>query len=312
MVLKCLKYAHINIDTLVVIVYIYRIKNMVENTNPLSKYYRQPAIYIALPTGKDYYGSDVVQPTETGELPVLPMTAKDELAFKTPDALMNGQATVDVIKSCMPNIIDPWNIVNYDLDTILLAIRIATYGETMDVTTTVPVVNEQITHSINLVALLETIKNIQFKDSVTTKDGFTVKLKPLTYKEITNTQIKTFQQQKQFAGITNSSLSEEEKTQRYAESFKQLNDLNFVMLSDSIISITTPGGEEVTEKTQIIEFLENTQSKRVQEIQEGLMELRNQAALKPIKINTTEEQIKKGAPATFEIPLTFDNANFFV
>lgn len=285
---------------------------MAENTNPLSKYYRQPAIYIGLPTGKSYYNDDVVEYTNTGELPVLPMTAKDELAFKTPDALMNGQATVDVIKSCMPNIKDPWNLVNYDLDTILLAIRIATYGETMEVGTTVPVINEQLNYNVNLVGLLETLKGLNFTDTVTTKDGFKVKLKPLTYKEITDTQIKTFQQQKQFAGITNSTLSEEEKTQRYAESFKQLNELNFGMLSDSIVSVTTPSDDIVTEKSHIIEFLENAESRRVKEIQDGLINLRNQAALKPLQIKCTEEQIKKGAPATFEVPLTFDNSNFFV
>ena len=59
--------------------------------NALNKYYRQPQIYIKLPSGGKWYGPDVLTPTETGELPVLPMTAKDELAFKTPDALINGQ-----------------------------------------------------------------------------------------------------------------------------------------------------------------------------------------------------------------------------
>jgi hypothetical protein len=35
------------------------------------------------------------------------MTAKDELMFKTPDALLNGQSTVEVVKSCIPAIQDP-------------------------------------------------------------------------------------------------------------------------------------------------------------------------------------------------------------
>ena len=33
--------------------------------------------------------------------------------------------------------------------------------------------------------------------------------------------------------------------------------------------------------------------------------------MKPIKVKATEEQIKKGVPATFEVPITFDNSNFF-
>ena len=53
------------------------------NTNPLEKYYRQPAIYIKLPSEGRYYDKNTFMPTETGEIPILPMTAKDELTFKT-------------------------------------------------------------------------------------------------------------------------------------------------------------------------------------------------------------------------------------
>ena len=105
---------------------------MEEKANPLTKYYRQPAIYIKFPSGGKYYTDDIVTPTENGEHAVLPMTAKDDLSFKTPDSLMSGQSTVDVIKSCVPDIKDPWKLVNYDVDTVLIAIRIAGYGETMD------------------------------------------------------------------------------------------------------------------------------------------------------------------------------------
>ena len=184
---------------------------MVENTNPLNKYYRQPAIYISLPTKGRYYSAQTYTATQTGEIPVLPMTAKDEMSFKTPDAMINGQATVDVIRSCCPNILDPWQLTNYDLDTVLLGIRIATYGETMDINATVPVVNEQMGHTINLPSLLETVKNVEIKDSFRTKNGFTVHIKPLTYKDITDTQVKTFEQQKIVATVNSSQLSEEEK-----------------------------------------------------------------------------------------------------
>jgi hypothetical protein len=50
---------------------------------------------------------------------------------------------------------------------------------------------------------------------------------------------------------------------------------------------------------------------QITEIQEKLSELRLQAQIAPLKIKTTEEQIKKGAPASFEVPVTFDNSNFF-
>ena len=90
---------------------------MTENTNPLNKYFRQAAIHITLPSNGDY-PPHVVTPSATGEFPVMPMTAKDEIKFKTPDALMNGQGVVDVIQSGIPNIKDAWQIKSHDVDTI--------------------------------------------------------------------------------------------------------------------------------------------------------------------------------------------------
>jgi hypothetical protein len=242
----------------------------------------------------------------------MPMTAKDEMAFKTPDAMINGQATVDVIKSCCPNILDPWQLTNYDLDTVLLGIRIATYGETMDMNATVPVVNEQIGHTVNLPALLESVKNIEIRDSFKTESGFEVFVKPLTYKQTTEAQVKTFEQQKIVAAVGQSSLTDEQKSQKFAEAHKALTDLNFQLLSTSFEKIITPDGQVVQDQNQIKEFLNNADTKTVNDLQNKMLEIRNQAQVKPIKLKSTDDQIKKGAPVSFEVPLTFDNSNFFV
>lgn len=287
---------------------------MVENSNPLNKYYRQPQIYVTVPSNGKYYSDQMYKPTETGEIPVMAMTAKDEMSFKTPDAMINGQATVDVIKSCCPSITDPWQLVNYDLDTLLIAIRIATYGETMDFTANVPKIGEQVSHTVNLPSLLESVKNIEIKEDFTTKNGFKFTVKPLTYKDVTYTQTKTFEQQKSVAQTTlpGTTFTEEQKTQRYAQAYKALTELNFEMLSNSFSKIETPAGDIVTDSKQITEFLQNADSVFVNEVQEGMIQIRNQAQIKPLKMKSTEEQIKKGAPVTFDVPLTFDNSNFFV
>ena len=279
--------------------------------NPLQKYYRQPAIYINLPTKGRYYSADAYAPTATGEIPVLPMTARDELSFRTPDAMMSGQATVDVIRSCMPNVLDPWKLVNYDIDIILLALRIATYGETMDITAVVPAVNESMTQSVNLPALLDTVRSITIDDNAVTKQGFRIKFNPLTYKEITQSQLLAFEQQKTMSSVSASQMSEEEKNKRFTESFKKLTDVNWSILQDSIQQITTPDGVVVSDKEQINDFLANCNSKIVLEIQEELGRVRNQANFKPLKFKSTEEQIKRGAPVSFDVPLTFDSSNFF-
>ncbi len=284
---------------------------MTENTNPLGKYYRQPQIYIRLPSKGKYYGPDVFTPTETGEIPVLPMTAKDELAFKTPDAMISGQATVDVIQSCVPNLKNAWKMVNFDTDVVLLAIRIATYGETMDVKYSLPVTNEEMTHTINLPAVLEDLAKIDIVDEATTKSGFRVKLAPLDYKSLTQVQTASFEQQKIYATVNNSALSEKEKSTQFVKSFKILNNINFNMLVDSITEITTPDGSTVVDKAQIKEFCDNCDAKVINEIQDELGKIRAQAQIQPVKLKATEEQIKKGVPATYEVPVTFDSSNFF-
>ena len=284
---------------------------MKENTNPLQKYYRQPAIYIKLPSQGKYYDRNTFIPTETGEVPILPMTAKDELTFKTPDAMINGQATVDVIKSCVPNLHDPWKMVNYDTDTILLAIRIATFGETMDIRYTTPITSETQATTVNLPALLEDLGKIQIKDESITAKGFKVTMQPLDYKTLTKIQIARFEQQKMYGTITASTLTEEQKQTAFAKSFDTLNAVNFSLLLDSIKQIVTPDGQTVTDRQQIIEFCNNADTKTITEIQDKLSELRVQAQIPALKIKATEEQIKKGVPATYEVPITFDNSNFF-
>ncbi len=284
---------------------------MVENSNPLNKYFRQPSIYVTLPS-KSAYPPHVVQPSQSGEIGVQPMTAKDEIRFKTPDALMNGEGVVEVIQSCVPQIKDAWQIKSYDLDTILIAIRIATYGETMDFTFTVPGANEQVTHSQNLPALLDQIRSATIETEITLNDGLKFSIRPLTYKDMTTASLQTFQQQKMYSAVQDSQLPDEDKAKKFNESFKALTDLNSSIMLKNISAITMQDGTVVSDPAQIKEFVDNANAKIIKEIETKVIALRSQGAVKPLRLKATEEQIKKGAPATYEVPITFDTANFFV
>ena len=284
---------------------------MTDNTNPLNKYFRQAAIHITLPSDGDY-PPHVVTPSATGEFPVMPMTAKDEIKFKTPDALMNGQGVVDVIQSCIPNIKDAWQIKSYDVDTILIAIRIATYGETMDLQFNVPKINEQVTHTINLPATLDQIRKDKIQNTITLKDGLIVETRPLTYRDMTQTSLQTFQQQKMYSSVQNSDIGDEEKVKRFDESFKALTELNSKVLLKNISKITTPEGVEVSDPAQIKEFVDNANATLITELQDELAVIRVQGSVKPLTLKATEDQIKRGAPVTYQVPVTFDTANFFV
>ena len=136
--------------------------------NPLHKYFRQPKIYINLPSNGNWYPEGAIEKTENNEYPVFAMTAKDELAFKTPDALLNGQSVVTVVQSCVPNIKDAWNMPTIDVDALLIAIRIATYGEKLEIKTKVPVAGTDRAFDLDLRMLLDKYQNVQYDSTMTT------------------------------------------------------------------------------------------------------------------------------------------------
>jgi hypothetical protein len=202
--------------------------------------------------------------------------------------------------------------VNYDIDTVLIAVRIASYGETIDVTSGVPGTNESATHTVSLPQMLEQLRNILVTDTCELAGGLKVTVSPLTYKQITESQLKTFEQQRIFAQVSQSQMTAEEKTKRFTDSFKILSELNMSLLISNIERITLPAGESVTDREQIKQFVENADAKLIKELENKLIDIRQQGSIKPFKAKATEEQIKAGAPATYEVPITFDNANFFV
>ena len=278
--------------------------------NPLAGYMRQPKIYITLPSQGNYWANGSIQLTETGDLPVYSMTARDELLFKTPDALMNGQAMVDVIQSCMPNIKNAWHTPTIDLDTILIAIRLATYGETMGFTHRVPVINEELEYDIDLKSLLDQQQQNRWVDQVVINPEFVIFVRPLTYKHMTQTSIKSFETTRILNMVNDESISDEKKLEMFNQSFSNLTKVTVDLLADSIYKITTPEAE-VTNAKDIAEFVANADREIVKCVQDHLNELKEHNDLKPLRFTTTEEQRSLGAPETYEVPINFNNSDFF-
>ena len=277
--------------------------------NPLKQFFRQPKVYVTLPSKGKFYPEESIDIPETGELPVFAMTAKDELTFKTPDALLNGQATVDVIKSCIPNIIDPWVMPSIDLDAVLVAIRIATYGENMEITTKIPGSGEEKDFTIDLRNLLNKLVTPEFSSTIKMKD-MTVEIRPLTYKEFTESSLKTFEEQRIFSLVNDESIPEGEKLAKFNQSFAKLTDLTLSTITQSIVRISI-GDTEVTNAKHIKEFVDNTDKQFYKNITDHLEDQRTKFAIEPIKVTATEEEIAAGVPKEYEVPITFDQSNFF-
>jgi len=284
---------------------------MHDNQNPLIKHFRQPKIYLRLPSKGYFYDSDVLEKTDNNEYPVLAMTAKDEIKMKTPDALLNGQSTVDVIQSCIPNIKNAWRVSNIDLDAILIAIRIATYNETMDLTFTLPNTKIEKSYELDLRVLLDQLVESEYNNLIV-KDDFKIEISPLTYKDFTDTALKTFEQQRILKLINDETISEEEKLKIFNESFNKLTQINIETVLKSVVSVQYQNEAPVTKKEHIQEFFDNIDSDFYQKILTHTEEEKKKFTVKPITVQTTEEDQAAGAPAEFSFPVSFDQSNFFV
>ncbi len=279
--------------------------------NPLAKHLRQPKIYIKLPSGGKYWPEGSIEMPESGEFAVYAMTAKDEITFKTPDALLNGQATVDVIQSCMPGIKDAWQMPSIDTDAILVAIRMASFGEALDMKGKVPNTDIEREFQINLQNLLDKYTGTTYTDTFQI-EGFKVQIQPVTYKTVTQQSVKAFEEQRIFTIINDDNANPTEKLAKFQKSFKNLTEINMGIVIESVVAIQPDGETEaVTHRAHLREFLENADAKVYNQIMDHITSQKNMFTQAPLKIEATEEELAAGAPTTYEMPIQFDQSNFF-
>jgi hypothetical protein len=271
--------------------------------NPLTSFYRQPKIYVRLPSKGKFYEPGSLDLSENGEYPVYAMTAKDELLFKTPDALLNGTSTVELIKSCIPAILNPWVMPNIDLDFALIAIRIATYGDKMDVGTNCPHCDAENSYDMDLTAWLDIFNNFIYNTDIVV-DPLTVHVRPYTYKEVTKTALKSMEQQRIFQVINDDTLSDEIKLEKFGASFLKLTELTVDVIADCITAIDTPDGS-VSDKDMIKEFIANCSKDIFQKIQDHVVQMKELIEFKAQNVTCGE------CSKPFSLPVTMDQSNFF-
>jgi hypothetical protein len=139
---------------------------MNQTANPLKQFFRQPALYLKLPSDGQFWEPGSLDMPPNKELPVLPMTAIDEITYRTPDALFNGSAVVSVIQSCVPSIQNAWKVPAVDLTAILIAIRIATYSSEMEINSVCPTCETDGEYTLDLHTMLAGIQPIDFSKAV--------------------------------------------------------------------------------------------------------------------------------------------------
>lgn len=270
--------------------------------NPLQKYFRQPKIFISLPSKGLFYPPGTLVGDYTS-VPIFAMTGMDEIIMKTPDALFSGEATIKLIESCCPYIKDAHYVPSLDIDALLISIRIATFGETMSITTKCKNCEHENDYDINLPTVLDHLTQKTFANTIEI-GGLIITLRPLSYKEMSEFNIENFKLQKMLFQLNQETESEENKQKTVDSIYLTLAEIQRKLLLSSIESIKTPE-TVVTEKEFIEEWLANTVKDSYNTIKEHLEKNKKEWTIPPSEIQCAE----CGHKDTVEISL--DQSNFF-
>lgn len=276
------------------------------NNNPLAKHFRQPILYTKLPSSGRWYPENTLDLPVTGEIPIYAMTARDEITMKTPDALLNGAGTVHVIESCCPSIKDPWKMPLVDLDTILLSIRIASYGKEMEFTCVCPACQTKVEKGLDLTVVLSKISLANWDQPIKV-NNLEIALKPQTYEEYNKHNLMNFEEQRILQLVRDQDISDDEKTKKFDELFQTLIESGMNQVGRSIASITVEDGTVVTDPAFINEFLNNCDRNVWELIKSELDRIKAENNYSDLNIICTNEECKN----EFVTPFVFEQTNFF-
>jgi len=275
------------------------------DANPLSKYFRKPAIYVQIPTGGRF--NPEIEKTVLDEIAILPMTAIDEISMQNPDELLNGESLVNLIKSCVPSIPNPRNLCNIDAELLYLAIKYATYGKNIEHTHTCSECKEQADYNIDINSILERFPDVEDIAPIEYED-LKIYVHPPKLESLTKLALIDVEQARILNSIQLTAEGEDgdemEMAKQFAISFRKVSKQNVDLLITAIDRIETPD-ETVTDYDSITEFMNNIPADVVKKVNDVVFS----ANPKTDEISTFEftcESCDSKEKVTFELnPVNF-------
>ena len=271
--------------------------------NPLRQYFRQPVIYIELPSQGKFYPQGALNMPQTNKLPVYPMTAIDEITYRTPDALFNGQATVNVIQSCVPDIKNAWSIPSMDIDTVLVSIRIASYGHEMGFSTQCPACQHVSDQTIDLRNVLDSMRPVDYAKPITSGD-MEIYFRPMSYQNMSDNNKLQYENQKMLQNIPDGAGTDVDKMSALSKALQEVTAMTVKALAQSIAMVKTPTAM-VSEPEFIEELLKNCDRKLFNEIRDYIVTNKAQSEMQPIKLTCPE------CKHEYQQTVTLDMSSFF-
>lgn len=276
--------------------------------NPLARYFRIPGLHVKLPTRGAFMPPGSISFTAAGDLPVYPMAAKDELLLKSPDALMSGYALEKLIASCVPAILAPRAVATQDLDVLLLAIRAATYGDSMTLDATCPECSTNSEVKCHLPAVLGTMQFLDPENTVRLSEEVVAYVRPYNIGNATTLALASYEEARALQAVEQAEekASTAERNKAITKSMDRINKLNLDMLADSILKIVVPGAE-VTDRKALAEFVANVPKPWVEAIDAKLKQVNSKGIDKQVALRCSNEECGH----EWKTEIEFNPATFF-
>ena len=251
-----------------------------QQNNPLKQYFRQIKMYLKLPSGGNYYKPGVIELNEKGEVGILPMTGKDELVLKNPDALLNGEALVEVLISCIPGLKQPRALLTNDIEALITAIRYATFNDSLETSIVCPKCEHENTFKLDLQYALDNMSVLDSEYVVNLDSGLSIFVKPYSFPELLKALHSQFEQAKLVRAVENESISEEKRVAIFGTAFKEIAITKFDLMTAGVIKVVDEQNNiNVSDSKYIKDFLQNIDKKSLDSINDLIVKI-NQIGIK--------------------------------
>jgi hypothetical protein len=246
--------------------------------NPLLEELRQslPGVTVALPTGGLFYPTGVLaEGADPSHLRIGPFSMWQEIEFRDPYKIASGDAIWRMIGHVAPQVSQPKLLAAVDVDAIMVAARIASYGPKMEMEVTcnnpatkkegdkeVPACRHQATVPVDMLRLATGYVSIGRPEQyqVTMDNGQVVQIRPVRYESMIEMMKLMLEQRKRASKVKDQDDVPEELVR---EMFAGAIDFNVRMLRDSVAWVRTKGGVMVREAKAIAAWLDQVPTRYI-------------------------------------------------
>lgn len=251
------------------------------NPNPLSQYFRTPALHVALPSGGKFYPKNAIDLTADNQYPILPLSRQDELIYLSASSQYTSSSIASIITSCVPNIKDVWKMPAIDVDALLVAIKIASQGPVLEAKTVCTNCETENKTNVDLNQILNQFQAPDYNQPKILQD-LKIYFRPISYQQANDNIAAQIGDEDLFDAI-DENADDQTRTEKIDLLLAKIRELSTDVLAKHILYIELPHSR-VDNYSHIFEWLSNCDRQIYLQLQQHIVDIKNQTEVKPLEI----------------------------